>query len=147
MFNVVNDRAVAYVRKHGAKRIVGVDDVTREAIANLIADGLQQNIGMAAITQRIAKTFLFSEDQAKLIAGDEIARANGMSSLEGMKLCAAGVKLKKVWLADAESCEICKENASVGGIDLDDQFPKRRFSAAITFKMRMRNYIADRKES
>ena len=123
MFDQVNDRAVAYARARAAELVTGVDDATRNELKDIIADGLEENIGMDAIADNIRDAYAFSEDRAELIARNEVAMANQAGALEGMKLAkGSGVKLQKVWVPDADACEICQDNADDGPIDLDDQF-------------------------
>ncbi len=75
-------------------------------------------------TDNIREAYAFSDDRAELIARTEIAMANQTGALEGMKLArGAGVKLKKVWVPDADACDVCQENADDGPIDIDDDFP------------------------
>lgn len=124
VFDQVNDRAVAYAKAHAAELVSGVDDVTRDELKDLIAAGLEENIGMDAIADRIRDAYAFSDDRAGLIARNEVATANQAGALEGMKLArGAGVKLKKVWVPDDDACEVCQENADAGPIDIDDEFP------------------------
>ena len=72
---------------------------------------------------RLQDAYAFSDDRAELIARNEVAMANQAGALDGMKLAkGAGVKLKKVWIPDADACPICEENGDDGPIDLDEQF-------------------------
>lgn len=124
LFDKVNDRAVAYARARGGELVSGLEESTREELGGIIADGLEENIGLDGIIDRLQNAYAFSEDRADLIARTEVAMANGNGSLEGMRLArAAGVKLKKLWLPDAEACDECLENGDAGPIDLEDVFP------------------------
>jgi hypothetical protein len=123
LFDQVNDRAVVYAKARAAELVSGVDDATRDDLKSIIADGLADNIGMDAIADNIRDAYAFSEDRADLIARTEITMANQQGALQGMKMArGAGVKLKKIWVPDADACEECQGNEDDGPIDLDDQF-------------------------
>jgi Phage Mu protein F like protein len=124
LFGQVNGRAVAWAKENGGELVSGIEDTTRSDMASLISKGLQENIGLDAIADRIASAYSFSEDRADLIARDQVARANQQGALLGMREAQkAGVKLKKEWVPDADACEDCTENGDEGPIDLDEQFP------------------------
>lgn len=141
LVNVVNSRAVAKAREIAAE-MVGmrwnedgelvpavreawrIDDTTREMIREIIADGLEENIGNEAIAERIMEATAFSEERAELIAHTEIARINSMASVESYKGARddLGLNVKKEWLLGEHPCEICQANNEQGAIDLDDDF-------------------------
>jgi len=123
LFDQVNDRAVAYAKARAAELVTGVDDATRDDLKDIIADGLEDNIGMDVIADNIRDAYSFSEDRAELIARTEVTMANQNGALDGMKLAkGAGVELQKVWVPDADACDDCQDNGDDGPIDLDDQF-------------------------
>lgn len=136
----VNERAVAAARDMAAE-LVGmryngdgdlvpavrpeyrIDDTTRDAIREIIADGLEENIGTDEIADNILESTAFSQDRADLIANTEVRRANSAGAVEGYQAAAdAGVSVQKEWLPDVDPCPICQDNADEGPIDLDDEF-------------------------
>jgi hypothetical protein len=121
----VNDRAVAMAESQAATMVSGIDERTRNMLRDLIAGGLDNNIGTDAIAEAISDSGLFSDDRADLIARTEIADANSAGALAGYKAARddAGVKVRKAWGLGPNPCEICQENADEGDIDLDDEFP------------------------
>lgn len=139
LVNQVYDRAVKYATERAAE-MVGkkwvdgelidnpnaewrIDEATRDEIQRIIADGLENNIGRDAIADAIEEATAFSPERAELIANTEIGSANSEGALEGYKAARdIGIKLQKVWIPDAEACEICQGNADDGPIDLDDTF-------------------------
>jgi SPP1 gp7 family putative phage head morphogenesis protein len=124
LFNQVSDRAVNYARERAGELVSDIDEVTRRDLRNVIAQGLEDNLSMDELSDLIETSYAFSEQRADIIAQTEIARANGNGSLEGMRLAReAGVRIKKVWIPDAEACEECQENGDAGPIDLDENFP------------------------
>ena len=136
----VNDRAVAYAKDRaaemvGKKWIDGelvdnpnaewvITDSTRDEIRSIITNGLSDNIGHDAIADAIREAGAFSGTRAELIADTEIRWANSVGALEGYKAArGAGVSVMKEWLPAEDACDICQENADVGPIPLDDEFP------------------------
>ena len=141
LMDVVNERAADIARDYAAelvgKRYVDgelvdnpdaryqIEDTTRDAIREAIADGLDENIGNEAIADEIADIGAFSDDRAELIAFTEIRDANSAAAVEGYRIARdeAGVNVKKEWILGPNPCEICQENADAGAIDVDDDFP------------------------
>lgn len=126
--NQVYDRAVKWAQARAAE-LVSVDgdktliDGTRNAIRDVIAKGLADNIGSAKIAEAIEASQAFSADRATLIAHTEIANANSHGALEGYKAARdVGVDVKKEWLAEADCCDDCSANEADGAIDLDEPF-------------------------
>lgn len=123
LFDRVNQQAVAYAQARGAELVSDIDESTRSMIAETIAQGLEENIGQGAISERLAQSYAFSDERAQLIARNEIAMANNNSVLDGMKwLHGRGVTIRKVWLPDADACPICLDNADDGAIPVDEDF-------------------------
>lgn len=138
---MVNERAVAMARDIGAE-MVGmrwnaddelvparreawrIDDSTRTMIRDVIAQGLEDNVGNSEIANLIQTATAFSEERAALIAHTEIARINSMASLQSYKGARddLGLEVKKEWLLGENPCEICQANNDQGAIDLDDEF-------------------------
>lgn len=140
LVNQVNQRAVAYAQARsaemvGMRRVGGelipnpnaemvVSESTREQLRQIIAGGLQDNVGKDGIVQRILESTTFSPERAELIANTEIGNANSAGVLDGFRAARdLGLKVKKIWLVDDEPCVICEINAAQGAIDLDDEFP------------------------
>lgn len=123
IFGQVNERAVDYASARAAELVTGIDETTRDELRSIISSGLEENIGLAGITERIKDAYSFSEERARLIAQTEVAMANQHGALEGMMLASkAGVKIKKLWLPDAFACDECLTNGDDGPIDLDATF-------------------------
>lgn len=141
LVNVVNERAVAMARDVAAemvgmrwnaddelvpaKRVAWrIDETTRTMIRDIISDGLDDNIGNAAIADAIETATAFSAERAALIAHTEIAIVNSKASLLSYKGARDDLDLdiKKEWLLGENPCKICQANADEGPIDLDDEF-------------------------
>ena len=124
LFGQVNERAVAWAKEHAADLVTGIDETTRADLRDIIAGGLEDNVGLDGIIERLQDAYPFSAQRAELIARTEVATANGQGALEGMRLARErGVKLKKVWVPDDEACDVCVENGDAGPIDIDEDFP------------------------
>ncbi len=120
----INEVAVKAAREQAADLVSGIDERTRDMLRDLIAGGLEDNLGTDAITDSIADSGLFSDDRADLIARTEVSRANSEAALEGYRGArdSAGVSVRKEWLLGPNPCEICQDNADDGDIDIDDDF-------------------------
>lgn len=136
----VNARAVAYARERAAELIGrtrnaagdlvdnpdarwSIDQGTRDLVRAAIADGLEENIGLDDIIDRVMETGAFSEERAELIARTEIAGANSEGALIGYaEAAAAGVTVRKEWILGPNPCEVCQANADQGPIELDEDF-------------------------
>ena len=120
----VSERAVAAAREQAGELISNVNDSTRGMIRDEIAAALEDNVGLGELADRISESAAFGEDRALLIASTEVRNANERGVLEGLRGArSAGNNVKKEWLLGANPCEVCQENADVGPIDLDEEFP------------------------
>lgn len=119
----VNADARDWAREQAAELISGIDETTRDDLRRIIADGLDDNIGLDEIADAIEAATGFDEDRADLIARTEISNANSTAAVEGYKAARdEGVNVMKEWLVDDEPCAICEANAAQGPIDLDEDF-------------------------
>jgi hypothetical protein len=120
----VSARAVAAAREQSAQLVSGVDESTQGMLRDVIAGGLEDNVGLDGIIERIEGSAAFGEQRAGLIARTEVRDSNERGALEGLRGArAAGVNTKKSWLLGPDPCEICQDNADASPIDLDDDFP------------------------
>ena len=122
--DIVNQGAVDAARDQAAELVSDIDDATRNMLQDVIADGLEDNVGLDGIVDAIVDSGAFSEKRAELIANTEVRNANERGVLEGLRGAErAGNRTKKTWLVGPSPCELCQENADAGPIDLDDEFP------------------------
>ena len=85
-----------------------------------IADDLAAGKTTDEIADDIAEHYAFSPERAAVIAATEVSRANSEAALESYQAAAAaGVPVRKRWLAEADCCDVCSGNAAAGPIDLD----------------------------
>jgi hypothetical protein len=126
----VNENAVAYARDRAAE-LVSVDgdesliESTREMIRQVIADGLENNIGRDEIASAIQESQAFSEYRSDLIANTEIANANSAAKLEAWdEVRADGAAMVKQWFVSGENgvCDECQANEDQDEIAFDEPF-------------------------
>jgi hypothetical protein len=115
------ERAATLVSLQGSDNIV---QPTRDMIRDVIAKGLDDNLGADKIADLVQASTAFSEERADLIARTEIANANGQGKLEGWRAATeTGLTLTKSWLTAGACCDDCALNEAAGAIDLEDDFP------------------------
>lgn len=123
MFMQVNTRAAAYAKAHAADLVTQIDDTTRDEIRELITNSLAEGMTYQEVSDKLEEMYSFSPERADLIARTESAIAGNQGILEGMReLKSQGVKIKKIWLPDAEACDACLELGNQDAIPLEDDF-------------------------
>jgi hypothetical protein len=134
--DLANNRAAELVgKKHsGSGELVdhpdakwAIDETTRSALRDTIADGFRDNLTVDEIASNIVESTALSQDRADLIARTEVSSINNIAALSAFKVARdqGGVKLKKVWTCNGDlPCEDCLSNEadSADGIDLDEDF-------------------------
>lgn len=99
-FNLSDPRVVEFLQDRGRK-IVGVNETTRQAIVAAIAKGEAAGEGIEAIADRIRQVFAeASRLRAVTIARTELLSASNQGSVEGARQ--SGVAEQKVWLATSD---------------------------------------------
>jgi hypothetical protein len=134
LVNQINERAIEWAKERSAELVSFSADAeyslvssTREAIRQVVVDGLTENIGMDEIAANLEASFGFSADRADLIARTEISTANSMGSLIGARGARddLGLSTKKAWSTagdDKVDEDICQANEDEGPIQLDQDF-------------------------
>lgn len=134
LVNQINERAIEWAKERSAELVSFNADAeyslvssTREAIRQVIVDGLTENIGTDEIAANLEASFGFSADRADLIARTEISTANSMGSLIGARGARddLGLDTKKAWSTagdDKVDEDICQTNEDEGPIPLDQDF-------------------------
>ena len=92
--NIKRPEFVNAAKVNGAKRIVGIEQTTRDSIADIIADGLANGTGQSKLKQSILDEMDTTPKRAKLIARQETSTALATGQFDMMK--AAGAK-EKTW--------------------------------------------------
>jgi hypothetical protein len=120
----INKLAQQWADEHSGDLISGLDEVTRDSIREVIANGLREQLSVDDISELIQSSYAFSDDRADLIATTEAQMANGAGSVEGLRQAEKnGLNVKKEWICDPDPCPECEENQDAGPIDVSDLFP------------------------
>lgn len=122
VFDLVNERSIAYAEEVGAELVKGVTEATRDSLRVLVRDAIANADGVNELKAAIREHYAFSADRAETIARTEIGNAHMAGALEGAK--DSGLEMTKSWLRGSEEfdCEECGGNEEDGEIDLEDDF-------------------------
>jgi len=97
-------------------------DPASSLLWRVVADGLASNVGLRQIAANLLQVG-YSAADAEAWAAYTIAESNSMAALAGyLEAEKVGVKLKKVWLATEDACEVCRANQQEGPIALRHRF-------------------------
>jgi SPP1 gp7 family putative phage head morphogenesis protein len=115
-FNLVNERALEWLRSYTPKLAGAVEAETLATLRANLIQGIEAGENMDTIRRRIQDTFDDMERwRAEMIARSETITAQERGNRETFK--DAGFT-QKVWLANPDACEICLElDGKVVGID------------------------------
>ncbi len=115
-------QAVKYAQTRSARMVKGMDKVTRDRLANVIADGIKNKRGVGGLQADIRKVFGdMKVHRARMIARTETATALEESFLDRSK--DLGVTGKQwVTAGDDRVTAECMANASEGVVPLDHVF-------------------------
>ncbi len=134
-FDLKNPRAVAYLKDHGAELVSKVNDVSKEQIRSIIAQGMEggwsYNQTAKELTAKFEQFAVGSplqhiDSRAHLIAVTEASHAYEHGNKEGVQsMVDAGLDMEKAWIAeeDERTCETCSDNATAGWVAYDEPFP------------------------
>ncbi len=90
--NITRPEFVSVVKVNGAKHIVGIEQTTRDSIADIIADGIANGTSQAELKKAVYEEMDTSHRRAKLIARQETMMSLATGQFDMMK--AAGAKTK-----------------------------------------------------
>lgn len=134
-FSLTTPRAEAYYVDYGASLIKNIDDVSRERIKTIVLAGIENGTSYSEVARQIKAEYKqmaigmpqkHIRSRAELIAVTEMGNAYSEGNLiAALELQDAGLAMQKSWLTigDRRVSAGCKDNAGVGWIDLDDDFP------------------------
>lgn len=74
-FWLSDENAVKYAKEKWSKLISQVDDYTKQRIANLVADWIENNKGYGFVAKQLKTDYAFSSYRANLIASNELGNA------------------------------------------------------------------------
>lgn len=135
-FHVKHPIAVAYLERHGARRVSAIDEETRSRIRTILVDA----VGKGESYQTVAKRLISLQaefavpsplghirSRGELIAVTEMGDAYTAGTLAAAdEMRVAGLVMEKRWLTVGDSRvddPICHNNESGGWIPLRDSFP------------------------
>ncbi len=115
-------QAVDWAAKRGAELVTGMDATTKERLARVIADGIQNKRGIPSLSREIRSTFAdMTRFRSQLIARTETANALSTASIDNMK--AMGIDGKQwVTAGDSDVSEECEANEAQGVIPRGEAF-------------------------
>jgi len=134
-FDLKNPRAKAYLEKHGAELVAGINETTRARVKAIINQAVDEGWSYDKTAKLLIQEY---EEFAVGRPQDHIAsRAHGIAVTElGNAYCegnaevvngllSAGLTVWKKWDISFEdkACDICKANAEVGWIPANEPFP------------------------
>lgn len=122
IFDLVNERSVAYAEETGAELVTSITETTRERLRTIIADAIENAGGVNELKAAIEDSEAFGPARAEMIARTEIGNAHMAGALDGAK--ASGLDLMKKVMRGSEEfdCDICGENEDQGAIGLEEMF-------------------------
>jgi hypothetical protein len=118
----LNVKAAAWAKDYGARQIVGIESVTREAVRDIVSRGLATGERMSIIARDIQDDYIFSQRRAITVARTETAKALGEGQLGAAE---AQGRDEKHWVTSGDierDDEWCRRNEQQGWISITDGF-------------------------
>lgn len=112
--------AEKYAIDQAAQQVVGINDTTVEAIADLVADAVGGQATPAELSRDLRDLLDdWTKNRADLVARTEMADAFGFAALERLKR--EEIEYKQLILSP-DACEICQSIADNGPVPVDEPF-------------------------
>lgn len=119
------EQATEWARDYAAKMVTKMDEETKERLAQVVADAIDNKRGVPGLARDIRKEFSdMSKYRSELIAKTETRNALWKGSRERMN--DMGIDGKQWYLGSggaSGNCPDCIANAAVGIIPIDEEFP------------------------
>ena len=113
-------QAFEYAGKHCAQLVTKMDEETRDSLAQVIKQGIEDKRGIDGLARDIRNQFDdMTKNRATVIARTETADALEQGFMDRAK--DLGVNGKE-WIV-TEPCPICEDNANAGVIGINEEFP------------------------
>lgn len=116
--------AITWAQRHSAELVTRMDDETKRRLGSVVADAIDNKGGVEQLSRDIRREFQdMSRRRSETIARTETAKALTEGSIS--RAMAMDVTGKEVVVTPFEEwpCDICEDNAAVGPIRMDDEFP------------------------
>lgn len=112
--------AADYAAENAAELVTGIDQVTEDKIAEAIAQGIENELGVPGTSQLLRSVLEdMSTTRARMIATTEMNKAFSTAAVD--KLGRLGIGYKQVILAP-DPCPVCEENAGEDPLPLDETY-------------------------
>ncbi len=112
--------AIDYADEHCAKLVTRLNDESKERLAKIISNGIEEKRGIPGLMRDIRKEFSdMSKQRSEIIARTESCDALEQAFMD--RSHAMGVTAKE-WVV-TDPCPICEENGNAGVIGIDEVFP------------------------
>jgi hypothetical protein len=99
-----------------------ITDTTRTTIEELVKKAFSEGMTPAELATAVEQTGVFSEARAEMIASTEMSRAQIAGALDTAEIVGAVGKESQL-SGDHDNDDECNENADVGVIAIDAEFP------------------------
>jgi len=116
-----NPKLMDWARTHAGQLVKGLNVETQKDLADLIAKGLEDQVGIPKLSRLIRQRFTdMAKERADMIAITETNDTLSQVALQAGKDVGAD---KKEWIRTTDfECDICGPNADQGRIPIDDTF-------------------------
>lgn len=99
----------------------GLPSTSANRLAQIVSDGIKNKRGVPGLARDIRKEFPnMTIERARLIPHNETAYSLEAAFIERSK--AMGIEYKE-WVCLPDSCDICRANAAIGAIPMNQMFP------------------------
>jgi len=118
-----NEQAAEWARERAAELVQGIEENTREMLADETATAIESGASVDELAEEIASSTGFSADRAAMIARTETIRSLNQGELRIYK--DSGVVEMVEWMTAGDDLvsEDCQENEDEGPIALGEDFP------------------------
>ena len=112
--------AAAWAEQYAAQLVVGIDATTVKIIAKVIAQGIEERLGVPQTARLLASAIDgMTSERAYTIALTEMNAAMSEAALQKLERLNIGYKR---WILGPDPCEICEANADEDAIPVGDTF-------------------------
>ena len=116
----VGQDALLFARFRAGELVTGIDETTRQLLADAIETGIDEGLGVDATGRLIRQTVMdMTVARGKMIATTEMNSAMSQAALK--KMNTLGIEYKQIILAP-DACDICATNADADPIPADDSY-------------------------
>ena len=114
------EQAISYAEKHCAKLVTQMNEETRQRLAQVIGEGIEQKRGIPGLTHDIKSEFAnMTKRRSEMIARTETNDALSQAFMDR----AHDMEIDgKEWGVGGEPCEVCEDNEAEGVVPIDHVF-------------------------